>query len=460
MGLLDTFRNRVLNWLMPEDMYSPVSRELLLRYDRLRNYVRGEHKRPIVVKPDQPDDNLAINFTGLVVDRSLSLLFGKEPTFDLPGDGESAEDVYLDQVWRANKKAILLHHLAYYGSTYGTCYVKLQPDGKGEGIPRLIALNPFFMVIKTSPEDKDQVLAYEMRYMTLDEKSREIAKKEVVQVAVGSLEEGQAPASWEVISFAATGGRWTETKRLEWDQPFPPIIHWQNLPDPESCYGKADIDGNVIALQDAVNFVASNINRILRYHAHPKTWGSGFTGQTDKLSWGADEMIKLPGEAGKIANLEMQSDLGSSTKFMELLRQSLFDISQTVDISSMADKLGALTNFGLRVLFFDAMNKLGTKRQLYGDGLTELNRRLLVLGGKKAEDPGRVVWQDVLPVNELDQAQTLTADLNSGVVSKETASTKRGYDWKTEEERINMARSSSDNVGAALLRAFDQGKGA
>jgi hypothetical protein len=207
-----------------------------------------------------------------------------------------------------------------------------------------------------------------------------------------------------------------------------------------------------------VNFVASNINRILRYHAHPKTWGRGFSGQLDKLSWGADDLIKIPTDTGQIANLEMQSDLASSTRFMEVLRQSLFDISQTVDISSMADKLGALTNFGLRVLFFDAMNKLGTKRQLYGDGLTELNRRLLVLGGKQADDPGRVVWQDVLPVNELDQANTLQVDLNSGIVSKETAATKRGYDWKTEEVRISSARASADNVGAALLRAFNQGQ--
>jgi hypothetical protein len=450
----------VLGFLLPGDMYLGPAGDLLRRYDRLRNYVRGEHKKPIKVQPPQPDDNLAINLTGLVVSRSISLLFGKDIRFDLPGEDESDGDRYLDTVWRLNKRAILLHDIGEYGSTYGTVFVKIQPDGVANGeitLPRLIPLNPFFIEIKPSPEDKDLVLAYEMRYMSKDEKGREFARKEVTQVQGGYLELGRTPAAWEVLVYTSVGGKWALEKNTVWPYPFPPIVHWKNLPDAESCYGRADIDENVIALQDAVNFVASNINRILRYHAHPKTWGRGFTGQMDKMSWGADEIIKLPSETGQVANLEMQSDLASSTRFMEILRQSLFDISRTVDISSMADKVGALTNFGLRVLFFDALNKLGTKRQLYGDGLCEINRRLLTLADLES-DPGNVVWQDVLPVNGTDQAQEIKADLDSGLVSPETASSKRGYDWAQEKPRIEEAKQGEENLGNVLLRAFQRGQ--
>ena len=56
-----------------------------------------------------------------------------------------------------------------------------------------------------------------------------------------------------------------------------------------------------------------------------------------------------------IQNLEMQSDLNSSLNFIRYLRQALFDVSRAVDIDSMADKLGSLTNFGLRVLYQDAL---------------------------------------------------------------------------------------------------------
>lgn len=461
MGLFDNLRSAVLNWLVPEDMLSGRG-EMLRHYDKLRSYVRGQHQKPIARKPSQPDDNLAINLTGLIVDRSISLLFGKDVTFDLPGEGDTPEDDYLDEVWRANKKAILLHDSAEYGSTYGTVFVKIQPDGRvvaGKSLPRLIPLNPFFMSIKAPPDDKDQVIAYEMTYMSVNAAGNQSAKKEVTRVVGGILPETGRPEAWEVLNFTSDRGRWEQESIAAWPYEFPPIVHWKNLPDAESCYGHPDIDDSVIALQDAVNFVASNIHRILRYHAHPRTWGRGFTGPTEKMSWGPDDIIKIPSETGQIANLEMQSDLASSARFMEILRQSLFDISRTVDVSSMADKLGALTNFGLRVLFFDAINKLGTKRLLYGDGLTELNRRLLVLANLESDDMGEVMWEDSLPVNELDQAQTLTADLAAGIVSKQTASTKRGYDWTVEEERINKASAASDNIGAALLRAFNKGGG-
>jgi hypothetical protein len=461
MGIFDNLRSSVLNWLVPEDMLSGKG-EMLRHYDKLRSYVRGQHRKPIVRKPLQPDDNLAINLTGLIVDRSISLLFGKDVTFDLPGEGETPEDQYLDEVWKVNKRAILLHDTAEYGSTYGTVFVKIQPDGHTgaeKSLPRLIPLNPFFMSIKAPPDDKDLVIAYEMTYMSVNAAGNQSARKETTRVVGGVLPDSGRPEAWEVLNFTSERGRWEQESLTPWPYEFPPIVHWKNLPDAESCYGKPDIDDSVIALQDAVNFVASNIHRILRYHAHPRTWGRGFTGPTEKMSWGPDDIIKIPSETGQIANLEMQSDLASSARFMEILRQSLFDISRTVDVSSMADKLGALTNFGLRVLFFDAMNKLGTKRLLYGDGLTELNRRLLVLANLDASDMGEVTWQDSLPVNELDQAQTLAVDLASGIVSKQTASTKRGYNWTTEDERINKASAASDNIGAALLRAFNKGGG-
>jgi hypothetical protein len=57
------------------------------------------------------------------------------------------------------------------------------------------------------------------------------------------------------------------------------------------------------------------------------------------------------------------------------LKQGMMDITQTVDITSLQDKIGALTNFGLKVLYQDALAKLGVKRELYGDALLETVRR-------------------------------------------------------------------------------------
>ncbi len=120
----------------------------------------------------------------------------------------------------------------------------------------------------------------------------------------------------------------------------------------------------------------------------------------------------------------------------------------------MADKLGALTNFGLRVLASDSLDKCNTKRMFFGEMLTELSRRLLVLAGIQAV-PCDIVWGDPLPRNKAEDIQADLELLAAGVVSKQTLSEKYGYDWEAEQERITEEKTTGDNaIGAALLRSF------
>jgi hypothetical protein len=64
-----------------------------------------------------------------------------------------------------------------------------------------------------------------------------------------------------------------------------------------------------------------------------------------------------------------------------------------------------------------------------------------------------------MPVNEAEVSQAIRTDLELGLVSKQTASGLRGYTWEDEEARIADEAQASDNIGAALLRAFGQGEG-
>jgi hypothetical protein len=154
----------------------------------------------------------------------------------------------------------------------------------------------------------------------------------------------------------------------------------------------------------------------------------------------------------------MQSDLSSSLNFIRYLRQAMFDVARSVDIDSLADKLGALTNFGLRVLYQDALSKLEEKRGLYGEGIVEINHRLLELAGAPDTDGGLVVWPDILPIDAIGQSQALRTDVEIGLVSKQTAAGMRGYTWEDEEERMAGEKAAGDNLGAALLRTFGQGE--
>lgn len=460
MSLADSIRERLLNWLLPDEWMNNPLRERMEQYSLWNNYYQGNYRKQLRIKPLQADDNIGLNFTGLVVDRSVSMLLGNGLEFDF-GENEQAQE-YIDSIYDANKSSILLHKAAQFAGIYGTGYLKIIPDGtevrsstENIFIPRLVALDPYWVTIVTMPEDIEMVQSYTLRF-NIEMDGQETARKEVIERV---LSEGDGDTvNWVINNYIvnrSTSGRWELTNSENWPYEFPPIVHWQNLPQPSDIYGQSDIE-DIVELQDRINFVASNISKIIRYHAHPKTWGRNASSPT-KTSWGADEMLLFQGDAA-LTNLEMQSDLASSRQFLMELRQALFDISRTVDITSVADKLGSLTNFGLHVLFMDALNKISTKQELMGEALIELNHRLLILEGIAHDDGGAVIWPDVLPTDEVAESSALTQDINLGLVSKKTASMMRGYDYDQEQELIKEEKSSQENIGSILLNAFNKGQ--
>jgi len=443
MGLFDRLRDWFWQPLMG-DAWVERKTDLKLRSD----YRRGIQRLPLKSK----DDSIIVNFVGLIVDRAVSMLFGKPIVFDLPGEADSPEQIYIDTIWDNNHKSRLLKTLALYGAESGTCFVKILPDGaydeEGKPIPRLVALDPATVRIETREDDYSNVTGYVIAY-AVDNDDNRIYYKQTF--------EKQPNNTWFITDYQSTNGnRWVQTSQSVWEWEFAPIVHWQNLTEVGTPYGRPDITNDIIDLQDKLNFVVSNTAKIIKYHAHPKTWGRSI-GKMNEARWGADEMILTDNPDAMIANLEMSSDLGSSLNFIKFLRQALFDVARSVDIDSLADKLGALTNFGLKVLYQDALSKLEDKRGSYGEGLIQINHILLELAGMPS-DGGQVIWEDYLPANDVEITAGLQADMNMGLVSKQTAARMRGYDWESEEERLNDEKVAGDNVGAALLRAFGQGQ--
>ncbi|RLC33522.1 hypothetical protein DRH14_04750, partial [Candidatus Shapirobacteria bacterium] len=203
-----------------------------------------------------------MNFSGLVIERSLSLLLGGGVEFDLD---DTPEEEYINEVWEANKQSILMHKLGQFGGASGTMYLKIMPD-EIDGMPRLMPLDPIWMNITTAPTDIDKVMKYSnIYYLTVDGDA--VGYKELVT--------RQEDDTWLVEQYEKPSSKWVKVASVVWDYDFPPIIHWQNLTNAESPYGISDIE-DVVVIQDKINFISSNINKIIRYHAHPKTWGSGF----------------------------------------------------------------------------------------------------------------------------------------------------------------------------------------
>jgi hypothetical protein len=473
-SLADSFRSRLLQFLVPGMLEDPAKYQRVNRLLQLRDYASGFHPRLLKTKPGQFDDNLALNFVGLIAKRAVSMLVGGGVEFDLQGEDITPQDEHLAKVWDENKKSLLLNRIVHLGAILGTCAVKLVPDGlvsavDGELYPRIVALDPTWLTIRTDPHDVDRVIGYTIEYVVPDHTSRSGVRgfRETTDLMRGPVPEGETGVTgetfWIVRTFElAENGRWElQGEDTTWPYEFAPILTWQNLPRMGSPYGVADIE-DVLPLQDRLNFVASNISKIIRYYAHPMRYVKG-VGQAGEgtLNIGPDEMPRFGGDQAAIEQLEMQGDLGSSVNYLLMLRQSLFDISQTVDLTSVADKVGALTNFGLRVLYLDSLSKLGMKRDLYGEALRDLNHRLLVLAGFDGEDAdgGEIIWPDaVLPQNDKEVLEVLEKEHDLGVTSIQTIAQERGRDFEEETERIAQEKQGEENLGNVLLRAFQRGQ--
>lgn len=433
-------------WLSPyiggtQNAYDLPAEDMARRYAILRNYYNGDHRPQLKTKEGQ-DDNTTKNFIGLAVDRSVSRLWKGGIQFNLPENATEQQE-YIDKIWDLNKKEIILFQYGLHGAVYGTPYFKICPNEMLDPYtdmpyPRLIALDPEIVRIKPNPEDASDVAAYVIEYVvkTTNEAGNveAVAHREITRRAHAGdtykSEEGDiemASDTWVIEEWeqsAVYGNQWTLISSTLWNYTFPPILHQKNLPSLRNCYGDSDID-DVVNVQDRHNFVVSNTAKIVKFFANPITFIFGISAKAmkeNKLDSPVGALYAIPDPNAKAMNLEMSSDLSSSRNLSQDLRQSIFDIAREVDMTTVSDKLGALTNFALRVLYTDALDKNDTKRQLYGDALKELNRRLLVLNNwtGEASDPGKITWGEAMIINVLEELEVDEKAMSMKIIDKET----------------------------------------
>jgi hypothetical protein len=432
--------------------------------NKAHEYRQGEQPRTIKTLAGNTDDNVVVNFTGLLVDRAAALLFGAGVEFDLPGDGEPPEQVYVDAVWKANKKHELLIDIADYGATYGTAYFYINPDGvveQGEVYPEINTLDPRFVKIVTEPENYRRVAKYVIEYRIVIDNISRTRRREIIPVKQADETDGvEMITAWQIVNWLQDeNGMMVLEGTDAWEYPFPPILHLKNMPEAGSQYGRPDLTPDVLQLQDAINRVVSSTNKAIRLTAFQRLWGK-FLGQGKPIMLGMDRILSVDNEKAELNAIDAGSNFEGMIAFQNELRDAMFTISRSTDPRSIKDKVGQITNFGLRVLYKDSIDKLETKRRLYGEALQELNRRLLVLNDMEP-DAGEIVWHDPLPQDENELVQAYKFDLEQGIVSKQTIRDKRGYDNENEEERIaaerEEANANNENVGGFVLQNFNRG---
>lgn len=168
-----------------------------------------------------------------------------------------------------------------------------------------------------------------------------------------------------------------------------------------------------------------------------------------------DETIILPGENAELRNLEMQSDLASSLRYLVMLRQALHEIAGVLKmVMGNLERLGGLSGVALPILYQPLLEKTNTKRLLYGGMLVELNRRMLAIGGFGDDLSTALHWQGVLPRDPMQERQAALIDMQLSV-SQDTLLQRLGYDPDLERQKREVGGA---DLGEQILRAFDRGQ--
>lgn len=436
--------------------------------DRAFAYYDGRQRLPLKAEPDGSNASVILNLTGQALDDMVE--FMGLPRLDIAGgrrlmkaaDGRigatvSAAQRALDRWWDETDQAEFVIDAALSGFIAGHTFVKLyvddgqgapeSPDDSGsEGAPKAALLDPRMATVYWDAANVNRLLWYRLSWQVGDTSYRQdIVPNSLVAPADQAGDSGSD--GWQIFEYAATAGAlFRLTGQDGWPWPFPPLVEWKNRHAPHAYYGRTDV---VIPLNDAVNFTASNVAKILKHHAGPQTIVTGARLDAQTTTGPGTIIHDLPADA-KVFNLEMESDLASSLAFLDKLETRFFSEMQVVDLSSVKDRLGQITNFGVRMLFIRMTNLIAGKRRLYGRGLERVSAAILAMQGLAVERVD-AVWDDMLPANRLEQVTELKTEREIGVVSKESASADLGRDFKTEQAQIALEKSDEAKVAADAL---------
>lgn len=444
---------------MHADRQQEEEEDRLLTIMRAWDYYEGRHPDQLQTKSGEVNDNIKINLARPIVDKGISFLFGKEVTWQLDESAAQTSDAekWLAAIWKANKKMSLLQEVGQNGAMAGLAAIKIDPQaynlpGQKKQHIRLINLDPSCLQLFWNHGDIDDVYMYRIEY-TADDQGREVTHRQDIK----RVDRLNHQSTWTLTNYEIEDGQLPKQigEPIAWDYPFAPIVHCKNLPRANTVWGYGDLED--IKLNDAFNLIASTVRKTLRIHSSPQTIGEGVTAQ--QLKRNAAGMWEIPKDS-KVYNLEMQSDLQSSHQFYLALRAAIYGGARTPDMSSYQGNLGQLTNFGLRVLFADLLEKTEQKHLLYGDMIEQLNYRLCFIGGWK-DTSSTLTWADPLPVDQLAKANETLVKQQTGIPSDETLAGELGYKYtdelKRREDEQSRKQVDAGQLGDAMLRAFDRG---
>lgn len=407
--------------------------------------------------------NIMSNRCRPIVDRGVDFLFGKPVEISVDqGSPQEAQD-FLDDTWGKDEARIpLLQKYAMSGAIAGQAFLRIVPNRDGSF--RLVVVDPATVSVQTAPQDCETVLLYCIEYSCNEQIGgkdvqrfyrEEIRRIDPDQDAAQGLTDFDA--TWEIQHWTRVGDRgvWQPAgDPIAWPYVFPPIFSNQNLPNPHDFWGYPDLTPDLIQINNGLNFVQSNTNRIIKLYGAPILYAPGAGAGVIDISPG--HIIQLPLDTNTIAAVAIQSDLANALAFAANLRTDMDEQSAVpaVALGRQQDlPKGQISGVTLELLFMPLLAKTEKKRCLYGETMLDVSNALLQLATPafSSDIDVSLTWSSPIPHDDLQSAQAALAKQQAGA-SKYTTLLEMGLDPDEEAER-------NKTEGADAVVAASRGQG-
>jgi len=429
---------------------------------------RGEFQPQLKVVSGQPDDNVLANFCGPIVDKGVSWLFGQEvkiaATDEAGKDDNDIQDFLDCLLGDADNKMSLLGDIGINGGVCGQAFVKLIPAQGNMKYPRVVVLDPMLVRIATLPDDCSLAIAYIIEYPAA---GGAMQKRQIIALTdpnsdLDIMGNYDLADTWTITNYERKGqsqDNWTQVgEPQEWPYPFPPIFCCKNLPNPNESWGTPDLTPDLINQNKSLNFMLSNLSRIIKFHGHPKTWIKGVGAA--QVNVDVDGVIYLQSDQAQLGTLTPMDNFAGILSFVTTLMSNIDQQSRIPAVAlgrqETLPKLGNISGVALSLMFQPLIEKTMQKRCTYGCMIRQICRAALVLAGlidvSDYEDYKiELHWPDLLPNDNLQAAQEAVI-MQQLQVSMDTIYRSLGLDPADE-----MAKKQQED--AQQVTNFSRGQG-
>ena len=429
---------------------------------------------PLAAQSGVPNLNVLSNRIRPIVNTGVDFLFGPNLTISCGEDTEDEDcQAIIDALWGDDdQRMTLLSKSGINGGVYGQVFLKVIPPKKGkpsaENPPRLVLLNPETLSVETDPDDADLVVRFVIEYVTTDASGNSERRRQTItrldpdnDDATSGPDGLDDDTTWEIQNWVASGlagGRYVEDGPAQaWPYQLPPIVDWQNYPNPNSHWGQRDVTDDLVALNRQLRLVESNINKIGFLQGHPYLYSTGTN--TGGIKPTPGQILDLENENAELKAVNAAGDLAQLMAFADQLRADMDEASGIpgIALGRMKDVPRApMSGIALRMINASALSRTEHKRRLYGQGIRQACQTALMLCGYSLADAEAVElklsWQDPLPGDDLAEAQTWQVKTSALGYSQTTAIEETGGNPALEADRKQQEQQQQ-------MTAFSQGQG-